>query len=317
MQETIESIPVERTFKSWRKHKAAQIGAALTRVCGTRIDDSVGIFNYHRVCPRIPGIPAPTINVAPDRFREQIAGLQRRGYVIRPLAETLRNQRLGLPMPPRTVVLTFDDGFSSVYKYAWPILQELHAPATIFLCTAFLDTEAPFFFDPWAKAFRERIPLESWRPLRGDECREMLASGLIDVGAHTHTHRDFRAWPHDLAVDLRICLKILGEKFGGTEFGFAFPFGYYNDAMMEVVRKANVTCALSVDDRLVRPQTDPFRWARFDAYDWDTSSTLAAKREGWYSWLLNRYQGWGRMVRKVAGRPAPRIGAQRATIPSN
>jgi peptidoglycan/xylan/chitin deacetylase (PgdA/CDA1 family) len=319
MPETIEAVPRERSFKNWSKHQAAQIGSVLTRLCGTRSDDSLAIFTYHRITPRIPGVPAPTINVAPDRFREQIAGLQQRGYVIRPLAEIVRIQRLGLPMPPRTVVLTIDDGFASVYKNALPILTELRAPATMFLCTAFLDTESPFPFDPWAKTYRERIPVDSWRPLRSDECREMLASGLIDFGVHTHTHQDFRTRPRELADDLRNCQRILGEKFGSAQLGFAFPYGYYNDALMDVVRGADLTCALTVDDCLVRDRSDPFGWARFTAHDWDTSATLAAKREGWYTWLLDRYQGCRQLARRLARRPhelPPRMQPSRRTSPT-
>jgi peptidoglycan/xylan/chitin deacetylase (PgdA/CDA1 family) len=305
----------ERSFKDWSKHKAAQIGAALTRACGTRIDDSLGVFMYHRISHPIRGTPAPTLNVAPDRFREQIAGLQRRGYVIRPLAEVLRTQRLGLPMPPRTVVLTFDDGFASVYKNAWPVLMELQAPATVFLCTAFLDSETPFPFDPWAETFRKQVPVDSWRPLRTDECREMLASGLIEFGAHTHTHQDFRSRPDDLADDLRTCQQILGDKFGQAEFSFAFPFGYYDDALIDVVRGADLTCALTVDDCLVRHQANPFGWGRFMAYDWDTSATLAAKREGWYTWLLDRYQNCRRMVRGIARWPPQELPPRMQTSP--
>jgi len=312
----------EPSFRDWSKHKAAQIGAVLSRACGTRADDSIGIFTYHRLSPRIRGVPAPTLNVTPDRFRKQIAGLQRRGYVFRPLAEILRLQRLGLPMPPRTVVLTFDDGFASVYKNAWPILLELQVPATVLLCTAFLDTGTPFPFDPWAQTYRRQIPVDSWRPLSSDECREMQASGLIDFGLHTHTHQDFRSRPGDLADDLRACQRILGDKFGPAEFSFAFPFGYYNDAMIDVIREADLTCAMTVDDCLVPDQSDPFGWARFTAHDWDTPATLAAKREGWYTWLLDRYQGCRRTVRRIAGRPPqelpPRMRAkQRRTNRAN
>ena len=114
----------------------------------------------------------------PNGSASRSPGLQRRGYTIRPLAEMLRLRRLGLPLPARTVVLTFDDGFASVHRYAWPILRELQAPATIFLCTAYLDSEAPFPFDPWAAAYCRQAPPDSWRPLRLVECRDMLASGL-------------------------------------------------------------------------------------------------------------------------------------------
>ena len=311
----------EHSFRDWSKHKAAQIGAVLSRACGTRVENSLAIFNYHRISPRIRGVPAPTLNVTPDRFRKQIAGLQRRGYIFRPLAEILRQQRLGLPMPPRTLVLTFDDGFASVYKNAWPILMELQVPATILVCTAFLDSESPFPFDAWAQTFRRHVSIDSWRPLGCDECLEMQASGLIDFGAHTHTHQDFRSRPDDLADDLRTCQQILGEKFGQAEFSFAFPFGHYDEAMMDIVRAADLTCGLTVDDCLAADQSDPFGWGRFTAHEWDTASTLAAKREGWYTWLLDQYQICRRAVRRIAGRPRqefpPRMRAKPRTKPAS
>ncbi len=43
--------------------------------------------------------------------------------------------------------VTFDDGFETVYRHAWPVLQELRIPATVFLNTAYLDSPEPFPFD--------------------------------------------------------------------------------------------------------------------------------------------------------------------------
>ncbi len=292
--------PFRLRLRTWARHVAGRASAALTRAFGTRRDESFGIFTYHRVTPRIAGLPRPTFNVTPQRFRQQIAGLQRRGYTIRPLAEMLRLRRLGLPLPARTVVLTFDDGFASVHSYAWPILRELQAPATVFLCTAFLDSEAPFPFDPWAAAYCRQAPPESWRPLRFVECREMLASGLIDFGAHTHTHQDFRLRPSAFADDLRANRQALREQFDLPEIGFAFPYGYYNEALMDGARNAEASCGLTVDERLNSLGSDPFGWGRFTAYDYDTAATLAAKREGWYGWVVERCKGWGRMTRKIA-----------------
>jgi hypothetical protein len=73
--------------------------------------------------------------------------------------------------------------------------------------------------------------------------------------------------------------------------------------MIDVVRDADLTCALTVDDCLVPDQSDPFGWGRFTAHDWDTPSTLAAKREGWYTWLLDQYQGYRRTIRRITGHP--------------
>ena len=53
---------------------------------------------------------------------------------------------------------------------------------------------------------------------------------------------------------------------------------------MRASRRAGVACALTTEAACVAPGADPFGWGRFNAYDWDTAGTLAAKLEGWYGW---------------------------------
>jgi peptidoglycan/xylan/chitin deacetylase (PgdA/CDA1 family) len=304
--------------QEWGKRAAAWTGAAMNLMVGgsgqtngAGATTSFGIFNYHRIAPLVPGIPKPTINVTPLQLRQHLAGLQDRGYVIRSLSEMLRHHRLGLSVPPRTVVLTFDDGFASVYTQAWPILQEFNAPATVFLCTAYLGSNVPFPFDGWGDAYRDRAPAESWRPLRVEECREMLASGLVELGAHTHTHQDFRTHPDEFASDLRTNLDLLDSHFGLRQVPLAFPYGAYDDALLEVARREGVTCALTVDASLADVRSDPFGWGRHTAVDWDTASTLSAKREGWYGRILDRSRSIAGMARGILRRKRHQHSGQR------
>ena len=145
---------IRNAAKNWGKRAVGLIALSIERAFNVRVDGLFGILLYHRVAPHVRGVAEPSLNVTPQRFREQIAGLMDRGYVIRPLSEVLRNRKLGLPPPPRTVVVTFDDGFASVYARAWPVLKEFKAPATIFLNTAFMDSGEPFPFDRWGLAHR-------------------------------------------------------------------------------------------------------------------------------------------------------------------
>ena len=128
----------------------------------------------------------------------------------------------------------------------------------------------------------------------------MQAEGLLEFGARAHTHQDFRLRPREFADDLRICLDVLRQELELREVGFAFPFGYFNAALLGAVRQAGATCALTVAGRLNEPASDPFGWGRFTACDYDTAGTLAAKREGWYGWVVDRCKGCGRMARKIA-----------------
>lgn len=278
------------------KRAAGLIAISVECVFGIRAGELFGILLYHRVVPHNPAFPEPSFNVSPQRFREQIAGLIERGYVIRPLREVLQNRALGLPPSPRTVVITFDDGFAAVHAYAWPILKEFKAPATIFLSTAFIDSEEPFPFDLWGIAHRQRLPAEYYRPLTSAECREMVQDGLVELGSHTHTHIDFRGRPVELMQDTQTSIDLLRKRFGLKEVSFAFPggrrySGQSGEELMAAVKKLPVSCALTTEAVPVDWRADPFGWGRFNVYQWDTAITLRAKLNGCYSWAP-KLQEW-------------------------
>src|SRR4030065_1715789 len=77
------------------------------------------------------------ISTAPSRFRSQMAWLHQKGFQTLSLAEAARLVRAGQPFRERTCVVTFDDGYETVYRDAFPILQELGYTATVFLITGY------------------------------------------------------------------------------------------------------------------------------------------------------------------------------------
>lgn len=241
---------------------------------------------YHRVIDIFHGIPEPTWNVTPRRFEEQLAGLLARGFEPWPLRKVLEFEHAGKPVPRQSFVVTFDDGYECLHSWAWPILQRLKVPATIFLATAYLDSREPFPSDDWLAAGSAKVPADSWRPLTTEHCREMQAGGLIELAAHTHTHEDFRCKPNDLRLDLQRNRQELLERFGIAQATFAFPYGVVRDGfagspLAEVARDAGFLCSLSTEPELVRRGQDPFSWGRFTAEQYDTAATLAAKLGGW------------------------------------
>jgi peptidoglycan/xylan/chitin deacetylase (PgdA/CDA1 family) len=283
-------------LKDLGKRVAGEASAGLNHLLGSRAEASLGILVYHRVSPVVSDIVRPSMNVPPRRFQEQLTGLLGRGFSFWPLRQVLDYHERGLDIPPRTAVVTFDDGFEYVYTRAWPILRELQIPATVFVATAFLDSTHPFPFDTWALAYHGAIPPESYRPLTLDQCREMCRDGLVELGAHTHTHQDFRRRPEEFQRDLLTSVDVLRSRFGIEEPTFAFPFGrrysgFSGDDLVKAARQAGVRCGLTTEADLVDPTTDPFGWGRFNAYDWDTAATLSAKLQGWYSWAP-RLQEW-------------------------
>jgi peptidoglycan/xylan/chitin deacetylase (PgdA/CDA1 family) len=194
----------------------------------------------------------------------------------------------GETLPPRSFVVTFDDGYENFYTVARPILHELNIPATVFLATAYVNSSEPFPFDDWVAAGSALVPQESWRPMTLEQCKELRRDPLIEIGAHTHTHRNFGGDPRGLQQDLHDCLKFLELQLAIKDAAFAFPFGLADPDLVEVVRRAGVVGALTTEEELVSAQSDKFGWGRFMVAECDTPSTLAACLVGWYS-ELRRY----------------------------
>jgi peptidoglycan/xylan/chitin deacetylase (PgdA/CDA1 family) len=180
------------------------------------------------------------------------------------------------------------------------VLDELSVPATVFVATAYVGSAAPFPFDDWGSAWQAAVPAESWRPLDWDECRTMEASGLVEIGTHTHTHRDFRGAAGALLADLERSRRELDRHLGERAPLFAFPFGapeagFAAADQLDAARAAGVRCALTTAGALVQPGTSPFGWGRLEVTASDSASTIAAKLAGWYDWMAVAKRGFVRL----------------------
>ncbi len=112
------------------------------------------ILMYHRVLPQDRGVNGrpdweryqslPGIVVSPEMFEAQMRFLAR-DYQVISTNELLKTLDSGKLLLPRSVVLTFDDGWRDNYVYAFPVLKKLNLPATIFLATGFINTNRIFW----------------------------------------------------------------------------------------------------------------------------------------------------------------------------
>lgn len=274
-------------------------GAVLGELLGSQGRDEFGVLMYHRVANETPSLSFPTWNVRPKTFRNQIEGLLRRGFQPLSLSRVFELREKREKLPAKCFVVTFDDVFECVYSNAFPILRELNVPATLFLATAYLDSSDPLPFDDWDAKGDARAPQDHWRAIRVEQCHVMQSSGLIEFGAHSHTHVDFRGRMEELRSDLRTCLQRLHELFGAGPRSFAFPYGtretgFAGPPLSPVVREEGLLCAFSTEWERAALQGDPFEWGRFLVEEIDTSATLAGKLTGWYSRVRSAARTWSK-----------------------
>jgi peptidoglycan/xylan/chitin deacetylase (PgdA/CDA1 family) len=237
------------------------------------------------------------------------------------LQKVLDYHGTGQTIPTKTFVVTFDDVYENVYHNAFPVLREYGIPATVFLATSYIDSLQPFPFDDWPHKGSPDTPPETWKPITTAQCQEMLASGLIELGTHTHTHADFSGRPDDFRRDLSISLDELRSRFGVTEAHLALPFG--NGCRLDdgpelsvAAKQCGVRCILTTESELVRREDDPMNWGRFAALRTDSTAALVAKLDGRYSMARNAWRRWRRWTDSIR-HPNSKETARPSSRPAN
>jgi peptidoglycan/xylan/chitin deacetylase (PgdA/CDA1 family) len=192
---------------------------------------------------------------SPRRFRELLRAIEQHSYQTLPLRVLLAGLARDAPLPARTLVLTFDDGYRSVYDEAFPLLRDRRMTATVFVNTGHLAAQ-----DERRRAVHTGRELMNW-----EEIREMSAAG-IEIGAHTRTHPDLtRLSEAELDLEIRGNLEEIERATGVSVHTFAYPFGRWDARVRrEVLRHFAGACS----DRLalVSRNSDRFALPRVDAY---------------------------------------------------
>lgn len=209
------------------------------------------ILTFHALDDR-----ASVISFSPRVFRRAMARLHESGYQTLSLLEAVDCLRRGTPFPKRSLVITFDDGYQTVYDEAFPVLQRYGMSATVFLTVGERGTAKP----------AGRLPSLNGRSLLAwRQVREMQRYGF-DFGAHTLTHPDLTRLSLD-RVEAEICdsKAIIANALGAPVACFAYPYGRYDHRSGEIVRR-HFACACSDRLGLITAGSDPYAFERVDAY---------------------------------------------------
>ena len=191
---------------------------------------TIPILTYHRFaqdCPSPLCMPAAA-------FRAQMRYLKDNRYHVLTADELLAFVQHRRPLPPRSVLITIDDGYRSVYEIAYPILREFDFSAVLFIYTELIDVSP--------------IAL-TWNQLA-----EMRRNGFA-VGSHTIRHSDLtlpREGESGAEFAARVENELVGSKqvldrrLGQDTWLLAYPYGNYDPKVVASSQRAGYKLAMSV-----------------------------------------------------------------------
>ena len=158
-------------------------------------------------------------------FEKQMDYLAAHNYSVISLSELLKGLKTG-QLPPKSIVITIDDGFKSTYTLAYPVLKKYNFPATLFLYTNFIE--------------------KNNSSLTWEEIREMTKNN-IEIGSHTLSHcnllkykknENYETYLARIRREIFLSKEILEDKIGRKVKFFAYPYGAYSSTIKDLAIQA-------------------------------------------------------------------------------
>jgi len=178
------------------------------------------ILAYHMV---EPGFDLAVTRVTPAQFERQIKLALTHGFDFCTLSEYLHDSSA------KRLAITFDDGYASAYRYAFPILQRYGLPATVFVIVGYVGQ-----YDDWDVNFGSiRFPHLKWHEL------EKLHQAGWQIESHSMYHNDLRKITKSACLkELELSKALLEHRLAETVRFISFPFGNVDGTVIECCLQA-------------------------------------------------------------------------------
>jgi peptidoglycan/xylan/chitin deacetylase (PgdA/CDA1 family) len=206
------------------------------------------------------------MTVRTSTFRRQLSYLREHGYPIIPL-RTLVSYLLGHspPPPPRSIVITADDGHQSVFTEMLSVVREYDVPVTLFIYPSAISNAS--YAMTWGQ-------LDSLR-----------STGLFDIQSHTYWHPNFAierrrlspaAYRTFVTMQMLKSRTVLRDTLGVEADLIAWPFGVYDDELLDLARGCGFTAGFTLDRHLVTSDARVMALPRFLITDNASEKTFAS-----------------------------------------
>jgi len=231
---------------------------------------------YHSIGEREEGRhPYYETNTSPQVFAQHMKFLHDNGY----RAHVVDKAKL-FAAPhrnPKSVVITFDDGYADFYRHAFPILMEYGFTATVFVITGLMKPQ--------------RMSFRGTECLTLSEVRELHSQG-VEIASHTVSHHDLRLLKQgEIENELSSSKKFLEDALGVPVKSFAYPFAFpevdrrFAGRLSDLLRDCGYENGVTTILGTARPGANQWLLPRLPVNRWDDLRFFRAKLEGAYDWL--------------------------------
>ena len=176
-------------------------------------ENSVAVFVYHRFGEN----DYPSTNIRINQFKKHLDELTKNNYNVVSTEEIINALTNNKDLPEKTVALTIDDAFFSIYKRAWPLLKEKKLPFTIFVSTGPLKSNSKNYMN--------------W-----EQIKEMDSHG-VTIGHHTRNHLHLVTKEKEKIIsEIEEANNDFLKNLGYVPDIFAYPYGEYSSEIKQITK---------------------------------------------------------------------------------
>jgi len=198
------------------------------------------VIGYHRIVDKVRH---PDTEITPADFEAQMQQIKDAGIGVISMKDFLAWRRGEKSIPPRSAIITLDDGWNSTYQAAWPILKKFGYPFTLFIYTDYVKGG----------------PKSGGGSLTWSQLAELRDAGA-DIESHTVSHRDLRGRKNQrgtaeyeewLWKELAGSKQQLEKELGISVKVLALPYGYHNEHVRDTALKAGYEAIFTVEGQKI------------------------------------------------------------------
>lgn len=216
---------------------------------------TVPFLMYHRVAPTPPATSVPGHYVPPARFRAHMQALVKHGYLVKPLSEVADRWVNGQQAEPKSLVLTFDDGYEHWDQHALPVLRQMRLTASLFVVAGRMGGS------------------NLWDNQKGDVVEIIADEAMVlrwategfTIGSHGLCHLDLsKLAAEQVSEELTESKQKLEEVLSVPVSWLCYPYGGQSEGVRAAAKEAGYLGACSTRKGINDEETDRYQWRRIN-----------------------------------------------------